>query len=328
MRRLLTLALLALTAVTSPVMAFFDRDPDLDYAALIEEGAGLRDDFWTLTVANADRCKSTTYRLGFEVIALAPDWTSWDRFVSDQDLAMAVSIVQVAKDSPAAVAGILPGDRLVALADRTFEPQTRPGKMDKQVERIRQLQDNSDGQALAVQVERSGQALSFSVVPARVCDVDMVPMHARNGTKLYVHDASRFAVDAYQLEAAQSDRDRMIVVAHEFAHYLLGHYTKGKVASGLAKGVGAVTGLATPFIDTGAVAKIAVGAGDDKAADAESLVLLAEQGIPPSEVLAFWERLGEMTVGTRSKLVSAHPVTQSRLDALRAAQSSTALAGQ
>ncbi len=153
-------------------------------------------------------------------------------------------------------------------------------------------------------------------------------MHARNGTKLYIEDESRFTIDAYQLEAVTSERERMIVVAHEFAHYLEGHYTKGKVASGVARGLGAITGLSTPMLNTGTVAKVAVGAGDEKKADAASLALLAGQGIEPSEVLAFWERLGEMTVGTRSKIVSAHPVTESRLDALREAVSSPAVARQ
>lgn len=328
MRYLLIAIIAAFAAIASPAMAFFDRDPGLDYAALIAEGAGLRDDFWVLSVANADQCKDTTYRLGFEVIALAPDWKSWDRYVEDADLQMGVSIVQVAKNSPAAVAGILPGDRLVSLAGKAFEPQRKPAKLDKQLERIRKLQDKSDGASLAVAVERDGQTLSFDVVPARVCDADIVPMHARNGTRLYIEDESRFTIDAYQLDAVQSERDRMIVVAHEFAHYLEGHYTKGKVASGVARGLGAITGLSTPILNTGTVAKVAVGAGDEKKADAASLALLAGQGIEPSEVLAFWERLGEMTVGTRSKVVSAHPVTESRLDALREAVSGPAVARQ
>ncbi len=134
MRFLMTVAFAAMSAVAAPAMAFFARDPDLDYAALIAEGAGLRDDFWTLSVANADQCKDTTYRLGFEVIALAPDWKSWDRYVEDADLQMGVSIVQVAKGSPAAVAGIQPGDRLVSLAGKAFEPQRKPAKLDKQLE--------------------------------------------------------------------------------------------------------------------------------------------------------------------------------------------------
>jgi membrane-associated protease RseP (regulator of RpoE activity) len=328
MRFLLTAAFAALTAVAAPAMAFFDRDPGLDYEALIAEGAGLRDDFWTLSVANADQCKDTTYRLGFEVIALAPAWKSWDRFVETADLQMGVSIVQVAKGSPAAVAGIQPGDRLLSLGGQAFKPQHKPSKLDKQLERIRKLQTKSDGASLAVTVERAGQTLSFDVVPARVCDADIVPMHARNGTKLYIESEERFTIDAYQLEAVTSERERMIVVAHEFAHYLEGHYTKGKVASGVARGLGAITGLSTPMLNTGTVAKVAVGAGDEKKADAASLALLAAQGIEPAEVLAFWERLGEMTVGTRSKIVSAHPVTESRLDARREAVSVPAVARQ
>lgn len=328
MRLLTSLALAAFCALSLPAQAFFDRDPDLDYAALLAEGAGLRDDFWTLSVANADRCKDTTYRLGFEVIALAPDWKSWDRYVSEQELQMGVSIIQVAKGSPAAVAGILPGDRLVALGDREFKPQTRAGKLDKQIERIHKAQAASDGQPLTVRVDRAGQALSFDVAPARVCDADIVPMHARNGTKLYEDDAARFTVDAYQLSAAQSERDRMIVVAHEFAHYLEGHYTKGKVAAGVAKGIGAITGFTTPLIDAGSAARLTVGVGDEKDADRASLELLSAQGISPAEVLAFWERLGEMTAGTRGKVVSGHPVTDSRLAALRASVVDPAVARQ
>lgn len=328
MRFLLTAAFAAMTAIASPAMAFFDRDPDLDYAALLAEGAGVRDDFWALSVANADQCKDTTYRLGFEVIALDVEWKSWERFVEASDLQQGVSIVQVAKGSPAAAAGIQPGDRLVSLAGEAFKPQRKASKLDKQLERLRKLQDKSDGAPLAVTVERDGQALSFEVAPARVCDADIVPMHARNGTPLYIEDASRFTLDAYQLEAVQSERDRMIVVAHEFAHYLEGHYTKGKVASGLARGVGAITGLSTPILNTGSVAKVAVGVGDEKKADAASLALLAAQGIEPSEVLALWERVGQMTADTRSKVVSAHPVTESRLDALREAVSGPAVARQ
>ena len=330
MRFLNTVAYAAQTAIANatPAKACFDRDPDMDYAALIAEGAGLRDDFWALSVANADQCKDTTYRLGFEVIALAPDWKSWDRFVEASDLQMGVSIVQVAKGSPAAVAGIQPGDRLVALAGERFKPQHKPSKLDKQLERIRKLQSKSDGATLDITVERAGQALSFNVVPARVCDADIVPMHARNGTRLYVEDKRRVMIDAYQLEAAQSERDRMIIVAHEFAHFLEGHYTKGKVASGAARGIGALTGLSVPMLDTGSVAKLAVGAGDEKSADLASLPLLAAQGIEPAEVLAFWERLGEMTVGTRSKIVSAHPVSESRLEALREAASPSVVAQQ
>lgn len=45
-------------------------------------------------------------------------------------------------------------------------------------------------------------------------------------------------------------------------------------------------------------------------------------------MVALWDCLGEMTMGTRSKVVSAHTVTKSRPDALRDAVVGPAVARQ
>ena len=316
--RLLTSILLAgLAMVAAPAQALFDRDPEHDYDVLMQQGAELRDVFWKLTTTHTYRCKDTTYRLGFEVIAIDPGWKSWERYAEENDLTMGTTIIQVAAGSPAAVAGIQPGDELVSLGDRQFKAQRRAAKMDKQVLNIRKAQHRSEGQAIDVVLDRAGERIALSLTPARVCAVDITVMHPENGTVLFPDDASRFLVETYQLSAAQSPEDVAIVVAHEFAHYVLGHYTKGKVADGVARGIGAVTGLMLPIVDTGSVARVVVGIGDEKDADRESIALAAGLGIQSGAVLAFWERLQAATQGTRSKVVSGHPITDARIAALR-----------
>lgn len=317
MRFLLTASIAAALFAAAPAQALFDRDPDYDYDALLQQGSELRDVFWKLTTAHTDRCKDTTYRLGFEVIAINPDWKSWDRYAEQNDLTMGTTIIQVAAGSPAAAAGIQRGDELVSLGDREFKAQRRAGKMDKQVDNIRKAQHRSEGQAIDVVVDRAGERIALSLTPARVCAVDITVMHPENGSVLFPNDASRFLIETYQLSAAQSPEDVAIVVAHEFAHFVLGHYTKGKVADGVARGIGAVTGLMLPIVDTGSVARVVVGIGDEKDADRESIALAAGLGVTPDAVLAFWERLQAATQGTRSKVVSGHPISDSRIAALR-----------
>lgn len=216
----------------------------------------------------------------------------------------------VASGSPAAAAGLLEGDAIVAINGKRVKDTQRGAKqLDKAT---------ASGEPVALELRRNGDPLSLTVAPVQACDLQ-VSMFEQTGGMFDTGVKGQIQINGALFAEAADDDERRIVIAHEIAHHAKGHTG---VRSGLAKTgrvldrVAGFAGLPTYGLLSAAGA-VATKGGDETAADAVSLKFLAAVGIGPDKALAFWER-AEHDQGHRFQvLTSAHPLTDGRIDALR-----------
>ena len=213
---------------------------------------------------------------------------------------------EVVDDTPAARAGIQPGDRILAIDD-TDVPATAEAPRTY----LQALQRGLSRQRpVALRLLRRGAELTVSVQPEAVCAAgasplagDNVTAHARGRSVLVTRGMLRFA----------SDRELAIVIAHEIAHIALGHTQPpsatppaalapapgGEVAQALA----ASPPPPTPTVDPAAQRRAQVRELD---ADIVGVHLAAAAGWPISEAPAFWRR---MAINNPSTIVGSHTRT-------------------
>lgn len=216
----------------------------------------------------------------------------------------------VASGSPAAAAGLLEGDAIVAINGKRVKDTQRGAKQfDKAT---------AAGEPVALELRRNGDPLSLTLAPVQACDM-AVSMFEQTGGMFDTGVPGQIKINGALFAEAQDDDERKIVIAHEIAHHAKGHTS---VRSGLAKTgraldrVAGFAGIPTFGVLTAAGA-VATKGGDEQAADAISLKFLAAVGIGADKALAFWER-AEHDQGHRFQiLTSAHPLTDGRVQALR-----------
>lgn len=220
-RRTLTAALgLALAPLPAPATALAG---EVDGLALLQaRDRQLFETGWRLATANAPWCTGAVSKLGFQVLDAA-GFEDADAVRRDLGLAGDLAVGAIASGSPAERAGVLAGDTLIALNGTPLEPRFPRSKPSWQrlIDVTAALEAAAAQGPVTLELARPGAApRTLTLAPTPACPtrfevIDRGGKASAEGTRVMLgRDFVGFDYPADEFAA---------VVAHEFAHNLLGH---------------------------------------------------------------------------------------------------------
>jgi Zn-dependent protease with chaperone function len=225
-------------------------------------------------------------------------------------------VMHVVQDSPAAIAGIRSGDKLLSWAGNSLPKGSgSAGQMHKLRKRL--LQQPAEQ---IVRVERDGQELSLAVSNRWACDSRLLP-YTRDEVNAFA-DGEFVAVSRGMMRFAQQNDQLAFVVAHEIAHNAMGHI-KAKTNNGL---LGFLFDFFALFhgIQTGGAGTVAaVNAFSpefEHEADYIGLYIIANAGLSLDNAANFWRRMAAIHPGSIDHVPGdTHPSAPQRFLAIEAA---------
>lgn len=198
-----------------------------------------------LRVANRDDCKSWAWAQIGLVAGTVPSLPRKYRSFVHQVLSVSWStatVLNVADSSPAAAAGIKPGDQLL-----TFNNEPIP--RDHTAGWIGSFVRNNGVRPIQAQVRRDGIDTMRTIVPVVACAIP-IELQVDSSVNAFTTEEAIY-ISSSILRAAPTDAQLALVIGHELAHANLGHLAKRRAntAIGLIGGIAvdaAVTSLVIP----------------------------------------------------------------------------------
>lgn len=234
-----------------------------------------------LAVASLDWCADRTWLSGFVIHDLSQYGADFrPAAIRAFGLDAGPGVLAVVPGGPADRAGLRADDILLAFDGRPV-PRGTPGRSGsfEQMERILVALDEAfaDGRA-ALAVRRGGERLAVTVEAVQGCATrfQLVPGGRMNARADGVYVQTTTALAQY----AEDEGELAAVLAHEFAHNLLGHRVRLNQA-GVQRGVMANFGNNARRIRETEVE-----------ADRLSVYLMERAGYDPQAAVRFWSRFG------------------------------------
>ena len=206
------------------------------------------------------------------------------------------SILAVAKDSPAAKAGILRDDILLAIDDRPMagEEFGHRGRAsyDAVDQAMRRLESMPAGRAVTLRVRRGAETRAIDVVPRQICRtrIELAPSGDLNSSA----NGDVAQINGRMLLWLRNDDEIALVIGHEVAHNILGHNQR----------------IASERLDTGLVSALGLHGGALRGmeydADALGTWLAANAGYEYRIAPDLWKRL-TAAAGLAALLAATHP---------------------
>lgn len=272
---LIAVVLAALAFPSEPACA----QDDAQLSALMREDIRLASIADSLLRANAHLCRSTMPVTGL-ILHSADQYRegpAQSRFANGR-----IAISAIVPNSPAARAGILPDDAILAIGDRDTSGLIPPTNGNLRETAFELLADQPAEQPLTLRIARRGaeRDVTFTAPPG-----------CRTLVEILVGEGPRARSDGrviqlqYDFAGELDDAQMAIVLAHELAHTALEHRRRKEDAG----------------IDNGLLAELGRNQQANRQAEVEadrlSAHLLANAGYDPSIIPAFWrssigQRLG------------------------------------
>ncbi len=207
-------------------------------------------------------------------------------------------------DSPAALAGLRAGDRLLRLQGRAVTGATY-----NSIEA--QLRGMSG--PLSLQLERGDSLIDLTLMPDTLCDW---PLRLHRSSAINAHaDGRTIRVNQAMLSYARDDNELALVVAHELAHNGLQHIDK-QLRNLLLGALLDLLALTQGYLSPGIAATLGIhhqARNWELEADLQALMLLHRAGVPLEPGVAFWRRLGtDFPAAIRHNPGLTHPGTAER----------------
>jgi hypothetical protein len=257
-----------------------------------------------------------------------------------------LSVIAVAKASGAERAGVVAGDRLIAIGDHPA-PTGKGAVKDvaKDFERIRNADANyafglrhaplgawpslgATGESVALTAPMptltsndsvGASRINTTIPPDTVCDYGLVALKSSELNAFA--DGKNVYVTSAMLRFAASDDELAIVLGHEIAHNAMRHMDAkkrnaglgalfGAVLDGLAASQGVYTGGSFSQ-DFAAMGAQVFSQSFESEADYVGLYVLARGGRPFANSPDFWRRMGTENPGS-IKFATSHPTTAER----------------
>lgn len=173
---------------------------------------------FAIVESNARFCEDeNTLRMGIQYATLENYESEWREIArSESGITDHVTVISVAKGSPADAAGIMVGDEILRINGEGT------GTGEYAVEDFHDLvKDYGEDGPLTVSIRRDGNPIDLQVVPATVCDY---PFHALRSDELNAWtDGSAVFMTTAMLRFVASDDALAFILGHELAHITLGH---------------------------------------------------------------------------------------------------------
>lgn len=216
-----------------------------DYFA---QRARLNNVAFRIRVANNLDCRNRSTQIGLDA-GTVPSLPRKFRSYSQEALSVSwtqATVISVAETSPAAAAGIKPGDHLMTFNNEAV-PRTDTSAW------ISHFVDNNGEQPIRVLVRRDGVDEIRTITTVKACAIpvelitDSSPNAFTTGDKIVIHSSI--------LRIAHTDAQLALVLGHELAHANLGHLDKQWLNQvlGWAGGAAIDAGLVLGGISTGGV---------------------------------------------------------------------------
>jgi hypothetical protein len=221
----------------------------------------------------------------------------------------------VVRSSPAALAGIKPGDRIVAVGDHTV------GAGSAGIEALHDFLDAriaAGADSFDVRIEQDGMDRELTLHPVTVCDyaIDVTDETALNATA----DGQTMRFSAGLLRFT-SDEELAVVIGHELAHNAMAHID-AQEQNAMAAGAGglmldllfALGGVNTggAFMSEAANAgRLAYSQDFETEADYVGLYFVARAGYQVDEAAYFWRRMAAENPAA-IEYASSHPTAPER----------------
>jgi Zn-dependent protease with chaperone function len=211
-----------------------------------------------LRVANRDDCKDRAWAQIGLIVGTVPSLPRKFRSFSHEALSVDwthATVLAVADNSPAAVAGLERGDQLLTFNN---EPVSRHGTAEWIGGHVR----NNGQRPIEVLIRRNGADNMRTVVPVIACAIP-IELQVDPSINAFTTD-DRIVVSSSVLRAARTDAQLALVIGHELAHANLGHLNKRRAnaAIGWLGGAAADAGIMFGGMSTyGAFSKVLTQAG-------------------------------------------------------------------
>ena len=296
--------------------------------------------FYRLADASSELCDKTGAGFGFGYIAtshlksmsfearvLTLDYLGYD----PQKTVMPVTITRVIPGSAASKAGLLEGDRVLAvdgtplhqLKAKVFPLARRdePKEFAEVLDQYSKVSKDHQGRAvyrdsIVIRVSREGKPHSLTLRPDVVCDYEVFLSMDATTVNAYT-DGRRIVTTEGMVNFAQTDNELALVLAHEMAHCSEGHIGKKRANAILA-------GLAGSLVDatfgTGRAAATAASAAGAAAfsqefeleSDYVGLYIMARAGFDTANASDFWRRMAKGNPLESNIFATTHPTTAMR----------------
>jgi beta-barrel assembly-enhancing protease len=211
-----------------------------------------------LRAANRDDCKDRAWAQIGLIAGTVPGLPRKFRSFSHEALSVSwtrATVLSVADNSPAAVAGIKTGDQLLTFNN---EPIPRHGTAGWIGGYVR----NNGQQPIEVLIRRNGVDEMRTVAPVIACAIP-IDLQIDSSLDAFTTD-DRIVISSSILRAARTDAQLALVIGHELAHANLGHMNqrRANAAIGWLSGAAADAGIMLGGMSThGAFSKLLTQAG-------------------------------------------------------------------
>jgi len=227
-----------------------------------------------ILAANLPLCDRTMPRLG---VALQSIDQYPDR--ARPPFAAPVAFAAVLPDSPAAQAGIVRDDGLLAIDGREIARRPELETSPLRDSAFAALAEHDPAEPLVLDIAHGTGRRQVTIAPARECRA-LVEILADNGST--AHSDGRVIQISYALARRASDEELAVTFAHELAHAIL-HHRDRLASAGVSKGLAAEFGRDRRLNREAEIE-----------ADRLSVHLLANAGLDPRIAPAFWRsQLGQ-----------------------------------
>jgi hypothetical protein len=222
---------------------------------------------------------------------------------ADAEAGNGVSVVYIHPQSPAASAGLIPGDQLIRVNERTVD-----GIRAEEVSQLIRRMTVARIQPLQLDVLRSGRhhTLNLWAVPACQFSVRLIESGRING----IADGKHAGVTTGTMRFVRSDDELAWVVAHEIAHNVLNHSQNARLRAMLNAFVGATRGASAE--SSTEVPRRSL----EARADYVGAYIMARAGYDVQAIKQFWRRIERLQPGEENpEMDRIHPTTAERLAA-------------
>jgi len=273
-----------------------------------EEDGRVEQIAFRLAVAGRMRCADLTPNLGL-VLQHLSQFELVDRpgMIASQSLDHGPGVIVVVPDSPAAAAGIRPGDILVAVDGHALPPETAlsasfdAAHAHARTDAVQDLLEKTGTRRFPITLLRKDGVTVTDVTPLPAC-----PSHAhlaRSNQRNAYADGRHVFLTTGLLSRLQNDDELAFIITHEMAHNILHHAT-------IMRGGDVKHGLEHTLGRSGQIVR-----KTEREADALGGDLMIDAGFNPVRGAAILKRLGGGDLGI--DLFAAHDSAGKRIAAMR-----------